>query len=314
MSESMSGNYRWQNCLRAVKSRQKSLTSAIGGHNTMKSLAIIFAIVIFSINAFAQTQSVVNDPSLIFDPCYAGRNQAGENLWKPVRVGVEINASGFNNRVEAEIFSAAAMNIQLKEPSVDYCLVPSVEGSERELDVRTSIKILDRERGADEFKTEAIRTGIKIGAPVILEAIFGKKNARKIQKTAKDFGGKYTNDPKITVYTIQVTAETTMRSNGKILWEGSSSRVFLVKKTVYPKNVVPTTNEIFSLDPAFDISKEIAQLSSLYKIKDLPDFRNVGPRGEQILKLFAAKEALMKENIRLAQQNSEMQRTTGGGN
>lgn len=254
-----------------------------------------------------------NDPSKIFDPCFAGRDAAGNELYKPARVGVDIEPYGFKNRVEAEIFSAAAMNIQLKDPQANYCLVPSVEKSERKLDIRVNLRIIDREIGSDEFKTQMIRMGVKTALDPLLVKIFGRRYAKSIGTTIRNAGGKYTNEPRITVYTIQVTAETKMRNNGKVLWEGSSSRVFLLKKTVYPRNIIPTTNEIISLDERFDIGAEMRNLVALYKIRDIPDFKNAGPRAEQFLMLFATREALDQKNIRLAQPSYESQITTGGG-
>lgn len=293
----------------------------------MKSFSILtalFFIAIFAIGTFCQT----NNPEAIYDPCYAGRDAAGNDVYKSVKVGVEIQPNGFDSNVEAKMFVASAMNIQLKDPNVDYCLVPSVRGSERLLKASSKIRTIQSGYGNyDELVTGFIRMGVNMFMDPLLKKVFGSSGS-KVKTIIQQDGGKYVNTPRVYFRVVEVTAETEMtfgKRSSDPLWEGSSLRRFMIVETRYSgQNGLPII-DIVSKSGEYALDDEVHNLVRIYGIKDLPEIqktkpgrmpivKNIGPMAEQVLKLLVTKEALQKDHIRLRQRSSTEQVTTGGGN
>lgn len=200
-------------------------------------------------------------------------------------VGVEIRPQGFQNNVEAEMLTVAILNLDLRDPSAGYCLTAAAGTSERKLMTRSSMRVLGRERTQDALKPMLIRSGIRIGVGEILRRVpYGMRST--IRQTSRQ----YTQEPRITIYQVQVTSESWMTGPGGIVvWKGLGSRIFTVRETYYPGGYGQKKVEIIG---GGDPNELIPYGDAVRR----PETTNAGNRVEQLMRLLVMRDSMLREN------------------
>ncbi len=220
----------------------------------------------------------------------------GDGCADKAQVGVEISPTGFRNNVEAERFVAAVLNLDFKDPSANYCLVPAAGISERRLVVRTRIRTLGTERGQDGLKPQLIRSGIQIAVEEVARRVPSRARST-IRRTSRP----YTQEPRIRVAQVEVTTQAWMYDGRQVVWKGLGSRVFLVQESNF-YGYRPRKVEILS-------GGNFGELLPYGNAVVLPDESNVQNRAEQLMKLLVTMDALQKKNILTGGQELLAQRT-----
>lgn len=225
-------------------------------------IAVVFiALTTVSVSAQEQTQ---------VDPCQGKRV-----------IGVEIDANGFQNRIEAESLAAAVMGKELFDPNSRYCLQATAGNSERKMVSRTKIRILERGQIPDSYKNQGIRIGVGIGVGEIMRRL-----PSKYRTSVRRVSREYTREPRITLYVVQVETETAMLTADTLQWEGSGTRIFSVRSTNVG-NGRPKRIEILSGGTA----GELAPYLSDYQLRTLE------MRPEQLMQLLTLYDSIRPSNI-----------------
>lgn len=241
-----------------------------------KSHFIIFAIIlVFGAFAASQAQAQGEVPEVDMRPCQ------GRTL-----IGVEVVPQGFDNPVEAKIMIIKAFNKDLLEATQKYCVVPTAGTSSRKLVVRVNFRTVETQRGGEEPIEFVKRAGIQTAANILI----GKLPSR-VQNDARRTERQYAPTPYIYLRTVEVTAVASMYQGKTLLWEGNSSRVFLIQETRYSGGLKPNTVEYAGNQ------NPVGELRDIIPVPN----KELGRRYPQISKMVVAREALQLNNRLLSE-------------